>query len=230
MDPLAEDFVGWTPYHYVHQNPINLIDPTGMFAEGPGDEFETKDEAAKDFANEYNSISIDLNSELSSDIYSYKRDGKKYYSYNIPQGSITEGDENNTYGYGVAASSEQFPSNLTDFKREGDVHTHGKELQKGDNVPSDQDFYRLSSLTDQYGSQYESYVVVPSGNLFKITDFKRNKYELLDNTIPNDPNSKQRNININTKSTPAIAPILHVFNKKGIILRTIQGSNITNYE
>ena len=33
VDPLAEDFVGWTPYHYVHQNPINLIDPTGMSAE-----------------------------------------------------------------------------------------------------------------------------------------------------------------------------------------------------
>src|SRR5690554_201732 len=34
VDPLAEKFVGWTPYHYVHQNPINLIDPTGMSAEG----------------------------------------------------------------------------------------------------------------------------------------------------------------------------------------------------
>ena len=31
---MAEEFVGWTPYHYVHQNPINLIDPTGMSAEG----------------------------------------------------------------------------------------------------------------------------------------------------------------------------------------------------
>lgn len=27
--------MGWTPYHYVHQNPINLIDPTGMSAEPP---------------------------------------------------------------------------------------------------------------------------------------------------------------------------------------------------
>ncbi len=32
VDPLAEDYDSWTPYHYVHNNPILLIDPTGMGA------------------------------------------------------------------------------------------------------------------------------------------------------------------------------------------------------
>ncbi len=33
VDPLASDFPSWTPYHFVHNNPIVLIDPTGMSAD-----------------------------------------------------------------------------------------------------------------------------------------------------------------------------------------------------
>ncbi|MCC5918863.1 MAG: RHS repeat-associated core domain-containing protein [Cryomorphaceae bacterium] len=29
VDPLAEHFPSWTPYHYVHNNPVNLVDPDG---------------------------------------------------------------------------------------------------------------------------------------------------------------------------------------------------------
>lgn len=33
VDPLASEFPSYTPYHYVHNNPINLVDPTGMSAD-----------------------------------------------------------------------------------------------------------------------------------------------------------------------------------------------------
>jgi len=36
IDPLAEEFSSWTPYHYVHNNPILLTDPTGMRADTLG--------------------------------------------------------------------------------------------------------------------------------------------------------------------------------------------------
>jgi RHS repeat-associated protein len=37
VDPLAESYPDCNPYNYCIQNPINVIDPTGMSPEGPGD-------------------------------------------------------------------------------------------------------------------------------------------------------------------------------------------------
>lgn len=34
-DPLSSGFPSWSPYHYLHNSPLNLVDPTGMFAEEP---------------------------------------------------------------------------------------------------------------------------------------------------------------------------------------------------
>lgn len=39
MDPLAEEYVSWSPYNYTYNNPIKWIDPTGM---GPEDWFVNK--------------------------------------------------------------------------------------------------------------------------------------------------------------------------------------------
>ncbi|GLB49851.1 RHS repeat-associated core domain-containing protein [Neptunitalea lumnitzerae] len=30
VDPLADDYPGWSPYNYCMQNPVMLTDPTGM--------------------------------------------------------------------------------------------------------------------------------------------------------------------------------------------------------
>ncbi len=35
VDPLAEQFQGWSPYNYTMNNPLNLTDPTGMAPETP---------------------------------------------------------------------------------------------------------------------------------------------------------------------------------------------------
>ncbi|WP_430612271.1 hypothetical protein [Flavobacterium sp. JP2137] len=46
VDSLAEDFPGWTPYHYVHNNPINFVDPTGMSAVDSDDWFVQRETGA----------------------------------------------------------------------------------------------------------------------------------------------------------------------------------------
>jgi len=33
VDPLAADFASWTPYHYVHNNPLRYTDPNGLSAD-----------------------------------------------------------------------------------------------------------------------------------------------------------------------------------------------------
>ena len=48
VDPLADQFAGVNPYHYVHNNPIMLIDPTGMAADSLGPVAAKLDQGAAD--------------------------------------------------------------------------------------------------------------------------------------------------------------------------------------
>ena len=55
MDPLAEKYPNKMPYHYVSNDPIMRIDPTGM-----KDRLKTEEAAFEDFGKEYNGLSIRL--------------------------------------------------------------------------------------------------------------------------------------------------------------------------
>ncbi len=44
VDPLAEQFVGWSPYNYTMNNPLNMTDPSGMAPEPPDWIYNKKDD------------------------------------------------------------------------------------------------------------------------------------------------------------------------------------------
>jgi len=79
VDPLAEKYPGWTPYHYVHNNPINMVDPTGMEADG----------WRKNLANGEMSYDDSYTFENTPDGYEYSDASQdSNYTYN-PDGSKT---------------------------------------------------------------------------------------------------------------------------------------------
>lgn len=67
VDPMSSRDPGLTPYHYVKNNPVNLIDPTGLTWDTPKDK-ETADNARQSVGNTITSLENDnakLNAEIS---------------------------------------------------------------------------------------------------------------------------------------------------------------------
>ncbi|WP_255493765.1 DUF4329 domain-containing protein [Myroides sp. WP-1] len=180
VDPLAEQFPGWNPYHYVHNNPINLVDPTGMSAEmldGPGDEFKSRDSAANDFGEYYNGTSIIKNKEISSTIYSYEREGETYYSYS--DGYIGKEAKTKTGGNGN-------PEGTT---KEALIHTHGGyDKYYKNNEFSNKDKWNA------YDDKVDSYVATPDGSLLKY-DYKTTEVSVISTSLQSDPKDPMRKNN-----------------------------------
>lgn len=217
-DPMAEKTM--TPYQYVHNNPIMFTDPTGMIAnaiDGPGDEFKTLDEAAKDFGKEYNGKSITLQREIGTTFYETKnKEGETYFSYLEPNVGV--------------AGWVTYPTNLEDGQEAVAIgHTHandyvssypdrnGKMIElSSDNRFSGHDIDLLNNkLFDENGKNMNAfnrpmkgYLATPNGGLLfydpNITykdifvkglgvtpSYNKPIYE----NLPSDPNSKGLRLN-----------------------------------
>ncbi|VXC03059.1 hypothetical protein FLAVO9AF_480002 [Flavobacterium sp. 9AF] len=234
MDRLVEKYVSITPYAYSLNNPIYFIDPDGNEVMGPGDEFASIDDAAKDFAVNYNSISIIENVELGALIYKNENGS---FSYTIPTGHVYREKRIGKYGvpYKERVSSIYVPdfdelSKFGNVELVGIIHTHawdragrkGTRHVKTDNEYSDNE-YSDNDLDGTYGDgaanygyfknvKIASYLVTPDGQLI-VTDpvgspSSRSQVPI-DKKIPSDPLSPTRKNEIYPNIFPKILPNIY---------------------
>ena len=169
-------------YHYAGNNPVKYTDPDGREA---GDEFDTLDRAAIDFANTYNDDSIRNNMEIATFIRK-KANGKFYYD--IPHSS---GNPHKVYSSYYASEKDIVAH----------AHTHGAYYQEESKEFPDLILRTFNgpSLTDIESANESNmieYIAHPSGILQKYTppSIKGNLGELflVSDNIPCDMKSPER--------------------------------------
>ena len=179
---------------YCNNNPVNFVDYNGR---EPGDAFSSPDEAAIDFAECYNALSISQNVEYASTIY--KRTETKYLinilGWNIiPIGTI----EYYTYlepssGTERKTAEISYPDD-PDCQLVGWVHSHGAYMREYENYKFSDDDYKVANLLFENEKAVYSYLATCSGHLWKY-DITADEVTLVSSDIPfdeNDPYIKNR--------------------------------------
>ena len=179
---------------YCNNNPVNFVDYNGR---EPGDAFSSPDEAAIDFAECYNALSISQNVEYASTIY--KRTETKYLinilGWNIiPIGTI----EYYTYlepssGTECETAEISYPDD-PDCQLVGWIHSHGAYMREYENYKFSDDDYKVANWLFENEKAVYSYLATCSGDLWKY-DITADEVTLVSSDIPfdeNDPYIKNR--------------------------------------
>jgi hypothetical protein len=173
--------LGYNMYAYCNNNPVNLSDPTGQ---APGDPFLSADDAAEDFARNYNQRSIDESREYITYIFRRwytvlrTKNGKSYvtsewlYTYAKPK----KGKE----------TSSTPPLSMILFKTVAIAHTHGS--YKPDYYWGNDGFSDGDIKASKFFYRKDAYVAGPSGILYKY-DYKTEETTLVTYGLPFDPNA-----------------------------------------
>ena len=148
-----------SPYLYMGNgyNPILFADLNGM---KPHEPFHSRRKTAEDFARTYNDDSIRENAEYCAAIYSYIKDGQKYYSYNVP----LKGDSRSAPFDKYVAPGQTF---------ETTVHAHGAyDIDLYDPITGNDGNYVPSVMPGDYYVNFNlhrvkgpAYLSTPGGHL-----------------------------------------------------------------
>jgi len=151
MDPLAEDYASWTGYHYVHNNPINLIDPNGMNA-------STHTDSLGNVVAVYND----------GDLGVYKHNGNK-------DEAKKEAEENHNDQNTSAGGEKMGETEYWDEFMHHNPHT-GEPTKEGGRIYFDEswdsDIKKLNKeVIEKYGLEITALKSIPNGKF----DIKKNK-------------------------------------------------------
>lgn len=176
VDPLAEKYPTWGPYVFSGNRVIDARELEGL---EPYVLFNTRENAAANFGQQYNGKSIINKREYGALIYSIKVDGKKYYAYNNP----VEGE-----AHGIPQGiSMKGPKGAV---KSAWIHTHGNDDYGNGNNYNDQNF------SDEDGDKgyskvlgLDAFLVTPDGSL-KYYDLSSGTEKTVRTNMPSDPNNE----------------------------------------
>lgn len=199
IDPLTEEYNTWSPYVFSGNRVIDARELEGL---EPHSVHKSFDEAALNFGEQYNGLSIRMRGEIGTVFYSQTVNNETIYSYVIPIGAPEQGA---VEPY-LSLLNDPLPQGATIV---GDTHSHGHDLndteytdgkltRDGTNNFNSNDLDFADRKAASNPNYQGSVLLTPNGKAIKYTpsgkkdDDRKKDIRRISNQMPSDPNSETR--------------------------------------